>query len=69
LPPFNPELFVLSAVQKHTQDYNFACGSVWLRNLVSDIDGEHTVRVFESRVLRTIFGPKRDEITRVEKTA
>jgi hypothetical protein len=24
---------------------------------------EHTVRVFENRVLRRIFGPKRDEVT------
>jgi hypothetical protein len=25
--------------------------------------GEHTMRVFENRVLRRIFGPKRDEVT------
>ena len=25
--------------------------------------GEHRLRVFENRVLRRIFGPKRDEIT------
>jgi hypothetical protein len=24
---------------------------------------EHTLRVFENRVLRRIFGPKRDELT------
>jgi hypothetical protein len=24
---------------------------------------EHTLRVFENRVLRRIFGPKRDEVT------
>jgi hypothetical protein len=24
---------------------------------------EHSLRVFENRVLRTIFGPKRDEVT------
>jgi hypothetical protein len=24
---------------------------------------EHTMRVFENRVLRRIFGPKRDEVT------
>jgi hypothetical protein len=63
LLPFNPERFVLSAVQKHTQDYNFACDSVWLQNLFSDIDGKNTVGVFESR-----FGSKRGEVTRVEKT-
>jgi hypothetical protein len=36
------------------QGYNFASGSVWL---------------FENRVLRRIFRPKRDEVKRVEKTA
>jgi hypothetical protein len=29
---------------------------------------EHRLRVFEYRVLRRIFGPKRDEGTGVEKT-
>jgi hypothetical protein len=31
--------------------------------LVSDIKEEHRLRVFENRVLRRIFGPKRDEVT------
>jgi hypothetical protein len=31
--------------------------------LVSDIREEHRLRVFENRVLRSIFGPKRDEVT------
>jgi hypothetical protein len=31
--------------------------------LVSDIKGEHRLRVFDSRVLR-IIGPKRDEMTK-----
>jgi hypothetical protein len=31
--------------------------------LVSDIKGGTRVRVFEKRVLRRIFGPKRDEVT------
>jgi hypothetical protein len=32
---------------------------------------EHRLRVFENRVLRRIFGPKRDEVTnrRMEKVA
>jgi uncharacterized membrane protein len=30
--------------------------------LVSDIE-EHRLRVFENRVLRRIFGPKREEVT------
>jgi hypothetical protein len=29
---------------------------------------EHRLRVFENRVLSRIFGPKRDEVTGVEKT-
>jgi hypothetical protein len=31
--------------------------------LVSDIREEHRLRVFENRVLRRIFGPRRDEMT------
>jgi hypothetical protein len=31
--------------------------------LVSNIKGEHRLRVFENRVLRRIFGPKRDKVT------
>jgi hypothetical protein len=31
--------------------------------LVSHIKEEHRLRVFENRVLRRIFGPKRDEVT------
>jgi hypothetical protein len=31
--------------------------------LVSDIKGGTWTRVFENRVLRRIFGPKRDEVT------
>jgi hypothetical protein len=30
---------------------------------------EHRLRVFENRVLRRIFGLKRDEVTGVEKIA
>jgi hypothetical protein len=43
------------------QNYNFACGSIWVSNLLSDANGG-TLRVSENRVLR-IFGPKRDEMT------
>jgi hypothetical protein len=32
--------------------------------LVSDIKGEHRLRAFENKVLRKIFGPKRDEVSR-----
>jgi hypothetical protein len=30
---------------------------------------QHRLRVFENRVLRRIFGPKRDEVTRGWRTA
>jgi hypothetical protein len=30
---------------------------------------EHRLRVFENRVLRRIFGPKRDEMATLEKAA
>jgi len=32
-------------------------------NLVAHIQGGTSLRVFENRVLRRIFGPKRDEVT------
>jgi hypothetical protein len=30
--------------------------------LASDIKEEHRLRLFENRVLRRIFGPKKDEV-------
>jgi hypothetical protein len=30
---------------------------------------EHRLRVFKNRALRRIFGPKKDEVTGVEKTS
>jgi hypothetical protein len=46
---------------ENIQDCNFACGFVWVPNLVSDTK-EHSLRVFENKVLRRIFGAKRDEV-------
>jgi hypothetical protein len=40
---------------------NFASCTVWVRNLVSHFEEEHRLRDFESRVLRRIFGPEREE--------
>jgi len=37
--------------------------------MVAHIEGGVRLRVFENRVLRRIFGPKRDEMKGVEKTA
>jgi len=31
--------------------------------LVAHIEGERRLKVFENRVLRRLFGPKRDEVT------
>jgi hypothetical protein len=36
--------------------------------LVTHTEEGRWARVFENRVLRRIFGPKRDEVTGVEKT-
>ena len=36
---------------------------VWVWNLVVDIAGGKKLRVFESMVLRRIFGPRSDEVT------
>jgi hypothetical protein len=45
------------------QDYNFARGSVRVRNLVYDIKGRNKrLKVFENRVLRRIFRQKSDEV-------
>jgi hypothetical protein len=35
---------------------------LYVRNLVSDNKGKHRLRVFENRVLRRTFGPKRNEV-------
>ena len=38
------------------------CCFVWVWNLVADIEGGTSMRVFENRVLKRIFGSKRDEV-------
>jgi hypothetical protein len=66
LPTIQSSVFP-SVVKKskieNIQDYNFACGFLWVRNLVSDTKGGtySRLRVFEDQVLRRLFGPKRDE--------
>jgi hypothetical protein len=42
---------------------NFACGSVWCETWFLTLREEHKLRVSESRMLRIIFGPKRDDVT------
>jgi hypothetical protein len=67
LLPFSPEPSVFpSAVKKskneNIQVYNFACDFVWVETWSLTLREEHGLRVFENRVLRRIFGPKRDEV-------
>jgi hypothetical protein len=44
------------------QDYNFARCSVGCETWSLTLRKEHRLWVFENRVLRRIFGPKRDEV-------
>jgi hypothetical protein len=41
----------------------FACGSLWCETWSLTLREEHRLRVVENRVLRRIFGLKRDEVT------
>jgi hypothetical protein len=68
LLPFGPEFSIFSSAVKklkiqNIQNDNFACGSVWCETRSLTLREEHILRVFENRVLRRIFGPKRDEAT------
>jgi hypothetical protein len=40
------------------QKYNFNCNFVWVRYVA--LREEHRLRMLENRLLRKIFGPKRD---------
>jgi hypothetical protein len=43
---------------------NFSFSEIWVTYTWSlTLKEEHRLRVFENRVLRRIFGPKRDEVT------
>jgi hypothetical protein len=47
-----------------TQNYNIACCFYGYGTWSLTLREESRLRVFEKRVLRKIFGPKRDEVTR-----
>jgi hypothetical protein len=53
----------MTIFNRNIQDYNFACGFAWVKTWSLTLWEEHRLRVFENRVLRKIFGPKRDEVT------
>jgi hypothetical protein len=44
------------------QNYNFACSFVWVLNLAFDIRGRTRTEGIKNRVLRRMFGLKRDEM-------
>jgi hypothetical protein len=46
------------------EDYNFALWFCMGAKLCLTVRKEHRLRLFENRVLRRLFGPKRDEGTR-----
>ena len=69
LPPFGAESFAFQfAIQKYEDYYRYrtlillvvlyGC-ETWILTLRE----KHRLRVFENRVLRRIFGPRRDEVT------
>jgi hypothetical protein len=49
------------STNENIQSYNFACGFVWCETWSLTQREEH--RVFEKKVMRRIFGPKRGEMT------
>jgi len=60
---------ILYAIQEYksedTRNYNFACILYGCENWSLTLREERRLRLFENRVLNTIFGPARDEVTRV----
>jgi hypothetical protein len=54
----------------NTQNYNFACGSVWVRNFVSNIKGEtQTEGVWEQGAEENIWTEETWSDGRLEETA
>ena len=64
---FGAESFAFQfAIQKYKdqdiQNCIFGCYFVWCETWSLKLREEHRLRVFENRVLRKIFGPKRDDV-------
>ena len=56
--------FFQFAIQKYDlQNYNFASYFVWLWTWSLTWREEHRLGVFENRVLKKIFGPKKDDVS------
>ena len=62
-PAFPAVVPPLGSVVVYTHNYNFPDCLVWVWNSVAHMREERRLRVFDNRVLRRIFGPKRDEVT------
>jgi len=45
------------------QNFKLSFCFLWVLSLVCQLREECKLRVFENRVLRRIFGPKRDDVT------
>jgi hypothetical protein len=58
----NRESFVVAGKEIGLKVHRFEAWSLTTRE-------EHRLRVLENRVLRMIFGPKKGEVTGLEKTA
>jgi hypothetical protein len=56
-------VLVKNSKNENIQDYNIACGLYGCETWSLTLREEHRLRVFENKVLRGIFGPKRDEVT------
>jgi hypothetical protein len=54
----NTKIKIYRSIILHGVLYSYGC-ETWSLTLRE----EHRLRVFENRVLRRIFGPKRDEVT------
>jgi hypothetical protein len=54
-------LCLVSVCLMHCSSYKITCS--WCETWSLTLKDEHRLRVFENRVLRGIFGPKRDEVT------
>jgi hypothetical protein len=55
---------VQQVININSANWNYTILNFILSRLVSDFKGEHRLKVFENRVLRKIFWPKRDGIGR-----
>ena len=60
-------LTISSVIVKLKNKWHFLHLWCFLETWSLTLREEHRLRVFENRVLRRVFGPKRDEVTGMEK--